>query len=149
LNDIALKLYLKPSLQAETIFVVFEPLIDPNVFNSYVENPDYYVPYAFNLSKTTQMKEILEVGASFRQLYFGGKAPTANMMEAWVQFQTDHVFAFGIDRTIKSFANHSNVPVYYYRFSMDGALNAGKRTAGMAAFPGAMHIDVENCLSSS
>jgi hypothetical protein len=128
---------------------VFEPLIDANVFNSYVENPQSYVPYAFNLNKTTQMKEILEVGASFRQLYFGGKVPTPNMMDAWVQFQSDHVFTFGIDRTVKSFANHSNVPVYYYRFSMDGALNAGKRTAGMAAFSGTMHVDVGNCLSSA
>lgn len=124
------------------MFVALEHLVDKNVFGAYVEKPYYYVPIAFELNKT-QTVEIAEVGEAFRQKYFKGQQPSQAMMNDWVQFQTDAVFSYGVDRTIRYFANKSaEVPLFYYTFSVDGALNMIKRTIGLSDHPGASHADV-------
>lgn len=124
------------------LFVAAEPLIDPNSYSAFQTNPEFYVPYAFNLSKTSQMPEILEVGATFRQLYFNGAIPTQLLEKEWIQFRSDMVFTFGVDRTIRDTANHTSLPLYYYTFSYDGAMNMAKKLLGLNLRPGACHADV-------
>jgi hypothetical protein len=101
------------------------------------------VPLAFNLNDT-QQAEINEVVTKFKEIYFGGGDPNLLKINDWVQFQSDSMFTFGIDRTLRYHANKS-APVYYYQFSKTGSMNVLKNFIGLAAQPGSMHTDVSKC----
>jgi hypothetical protein len=119
---------------------VFEPVIDPKVFAKYKANPKYYVPIAFRLNDT-QQAEINEVATKFKEIYFGGGDPNLLKINDWVQFQSDSMFTFGIDRTTRFHAKKS-APVYYYQFSKLGSMDVLKNAIGLALYPGSMHTDV-------
>lgn len=125
--------------QAEAVFCAYEPLIYPTIFDKYKANPQYYVPIAFRLNNS---QHITEVARKFKQIYFGGKDPSSSRINQWVQYQSDSIFNFGIDRTTRYIAA-KGYPLYYYTFSKTGTLNVLKNFAGLRSYPGAMHADVK------
>jgi hypothetical protein len=64
-------------------------------------------------------------------------------MQEWAQFQSDSIFNYGIDRTVRYHANKSS-PVYFYQFSKQGTLNIIKQQNLLNDLfdPGVMHGDV-------
>jgi Carboxylesterase family len=126
--------------QAESLFTVYEPIADFDRFDKYKNDPSLYVPYAFKLNKSNQA-EINEVVTKFKQIYFNGSDPSLLEISDWVQFQSDSMFNYPIDRTIRYHAKKS-APLYYYTFSMDGAFNLLKGILLLTPYDGACHADV-------
>ena len=123
------------------MFISLEVVTDSAIFDKYAVNPRYFVPYSFGLNSLTQQLQINEVATKFKQMYFNSQNPSANIMAKWVDFQTDAGFSFGIDRTVRYYANKTTHPLYYYLFSVDGATNMIKKVLNLN-FPGACHNDV-------
>jgi carboxylesterase type B len=123
----------------ESLFMIRELLIEPNIMNIFMNNPHFFVPSSFNLAPTDP--RVNEVMDAFVRLYFNGTYPSPQDRLPWAQFQSDAQFAFQIDRTIQFQARGSNQPIYYYKFSFDGALNMIKRLILLTDYPGAVHAD--------
>ena len=126
-------------MSLESLFMIREVLIDDSVMNQFVINPHFFVPLSFNLQAGSAASN--EVSTAFRQQYFNGAQPNQAVRFEWTQYNTDHHFAFGIDRTIRYHSTHQTQPAYYYRFSFDGALNMIKRLLLLTDYPGAVHAD--------
>jgi hypothetical protein len=118
-------------------------LLDPLLFSAYLFNPNNYVPYSFKLNPSTQQAQINEVATKFKQMYFYGLEPSALLMNEWAQFQSDSIFSYGVDRTVRYHAAKSS-PVYFYQFSKQGTLNIIKQQNLLNDIfdPGVMHGDV-------
>lgn len=110
--------------------------------DQFIRNPHFYVPQSFNLNPTTQQAQVNEVAQTFRNIYFNGQNPSQSIRYNWTQFHTDAHFAFGIDRTVRHHAARQSQPIFYYKFSMDGALNMVKRLLLLSDYNGACHADV-------
>lgn len=125
------------------MFCAHEPLIFPGTFAEYAANPQLYVPFSFGLNNVTQQAEYNEVATKFRQIYFNGLEPSQVDITKWTDFQSDSIFAFGIDRTVRYYASKSTHPIYYYLFSYDGPWN-GIKNQLFLDLPGACHADVRD-----
>jgi hypothetical protein len=126
--------------QAEGLLTFYEPIIYSDRFDKYKNDPSLYVPTAFKLNKT-QLAEIDEIVAKFKDIYFNGSDPTSSSIFGWVQFQSDSMINYPVDRTIRFHAKKSP-PLYYYTFSMNGAFNVVKNLLLLTSYDGASHGDV-------
>lgn len=123
----------------EGLLMVREYLLDEEVFDRYNENDDFFVPLSFNLDKNSP--EVKEVASVFKNLYFNGEQLSSESLNEWAKFHTDAQFKFPADRAIKSFANVSSHPIYYYDFSYDGGLNFLKTLLFLRSYNGVCHAD--------
>lgn len=123
----------------ESLFMIRELLVEPQIMQIFQQNPIFMVPPAFNITANNPM--VPEIVQTFLDIYFNGSFPTETMRFQWANFMSDHHFAYGIDRTIRFHAQAMNQPIYYYKFSFDGALNMLKRLILLTDYPGAMHGD--------
>lgn len=126
----------------ESLFMIRELLVEPQVMQIFQQNPMFMIPPSFNIQESDPM--ISQIIQTFLDVYFNGTFPTEEKRFEWAQFMSDHQFAFGIDRTIRMHAKAMNQPIYYYKFSFDGALNMLKRLFLLQDYPGAMHADGMN-----
>lgn len=60
-------------------------------------------------------------------------------LPAYVDMLSDVFFTYGIDKTVKYLSNRANI--YYYRFSVDGALNHFKMIVNLTHIDGTAHAD--------
>jgi bile salt-stimulated lipase len=126
----------------EALFYVHEPALDPTIFNQFAANPHFYVPQSFNLHPTTNAAEVNEVATTFRNMYFLGGHPVVQNVHNYSIFMSDQIYNFAIDRAVRYHTRRQTQPVYYYRFSLDGAFNLKKSILQLTSFPGAVHGDV-------
>ncbi|XP_013097162.2 juvenile hormone esterase isoform X1 [Stomoxys calcitrans] len=80
------------------------------------------------------------VTREIRQFYLGNKQVGIESVDEMIALLTDLMFVHGIMRTVRNHAKYSNMPVYMYRFSFDGALGLYKRMLGLQR-PGVCHGD--------
>lgn len=59
----------------------------------------------------------------------------------YLQYATDHIFVYGIDKTVQQISEAQTEPVYFYKFSFDGDLNGMKIFTDTTMYPGATHAD--------
>lgn len=145
---------------AECLFSIYEDWIDPNVFNVYNANPHIMIPKAWNVSEGSPLSESMIKNIS--EFYFNGQPLSGDVKYPYTQvcmdddhfeqkilltfysisqYNTDLMFARGIDRTAKLHAKIQDEPVYYYKFSFTGALNLVKDLLLLLNYPGAVHGD--------
>jgi bile salt-stimulated lipase len=118
----------------ESLFMIRELLVEPEIMNIFEKNPQFYAPLSFNLSENDP--RVHEVANAIRNLYFEGNPPTAEKRLEWAQFQSDAQFLFPVDRTVQFHARVTNQPIYYFKFSYDGSLNMLKRLLLLTDYPG-------------
>jgi hypothetical protein len=135
-----IKLFLKD----ESLFMIRETLIDNTVFDQFIANPHYYVPMSYNLNPVSNPAEVNEVATTFRNMYLGGQHPSAEIRYNWTVYCTDHHFHYFVDRAVRYHVRRQSHPIFYYKFSYDGAFNHMKRQLLLGNYPGAMHADVRD-----
>lgn len=81
--------------------------------------------------------------AQIRNHYYGNQPIDASTLYEYSVQVSEIDFAYSIDRSAKLMASASSGRTFYYRFSVDGLLNAFKITtiATQLSFPGATHSD--------
>lgn len=124
---------------AESLFIVAEETIDPNTFNVFNENPHILIPVDWNVTQNSP--ESKEIVGRISEFYFQGQPLSRDVREAYTQYNTDLMFARGIDMTAKIHAEWQEEPVFYYLFSFTGALNLLKNLLFLHMYPGAAHAD--------
>lgn len=113
-------------------------LQNPDVLNSYNQNPAYIPPSSFELQPNS--KEMNETVDAMRNLYFEGRAE--GTLVEWLNIYTDGIFKFPSDRAVRFHAaDNSRKPIFYYNFNFDGSLNFFKKLLGLQRFQGACHSD--------
>ncbi|KAG4067975.1 hypothetical protein HA402_010661 [Bradysia odoriphaga] len=123
----------------ESLFNILEDFLDPNVFNVYNANPHIMIPPSFNVSKGSRESEsITEYISDF---YFNREPLSREVRYQYTQYNTDLMFAVGIDQTANIHAQLQDEPVYYYKFSFVGSLNLVKQLLLLQNYPGAVHAD--------
>ncbi|KAJ6635104.1 Bile salt-activated lipase [Pseudolycoriella hygida] len=124
---------------AESLFLVYEEILDPNVFNVYNENPHIMIPLQWNVSAGSPESD--DIVSKISQFYFQGQPLSTALRYPYTQYNTDLMFARGIDMTAKIHAEKQQEPVFYYLFSFTGALNLLKNLLSLNLYPGAVHAD--------
>lgn len=113
--------------------------LEPDIVDKFNENSDYFVPISFNIFNKTD--EVEKVAKIMRETYFHGGNMTLEMENEYAIFQTHAGFQIAADRMVKLLAQKSNVEIFYYQFSFDGALNFIKSFLFMKGYEGAAHAD--------
>ncbi|XP_035896227.1 carboxylesterase 4A-like [Anopheles stephensi] len=119
-------------------FTAFENAIDPTVKGQFNANPHLLVPMFWNVGEGTAASG--QISGAFRNHYWQSRPLDASLDYEWTVYQSDHLFLFAIDQTVRFHAQSSTVPMYYYQFSYDGDLNLYKKLFGVQ-HPGAIHTD--------
>lgn len=132
------------------------------IHSPYPDNTDMnYVPLLWNIPHNST--EEAEVAQAFRNFYWRGSQLDDNLryqylqvsiifsielpltililISSSLQYATDHVFAYGIDKCIKIHTKYQKEPVYLYKFEFDGDLNGFKILFDLGMYPGATHAD--------
>lgn len=124
---------------AESLFQIVEEVIDPNVFNVFNANPHILIPLQWNVSKDSPESESIVHDIS--EFYFQGRPLSTEVRHQYTQYNTDLMFARGIDITAKIHSSKQAEPVFYYKFSFTGSLNVVKTLLFLNSYPGAVHGD--------
>lgn len=124
---------------AESLFQVIEEVLDPNVFNAFNENPHIMVPFQWNVSESSPESE--RIVENISEFYFQGAPLSTAVRYPYTQYNTDLMFARGIDMTANIHSKQQDAPVYYYKFSFTGSLNLLKNLLFLNMYPGAVHAD--------
>ncbi|KAJ6637789.1 Juvenile hormone esterase [Pseudolycoriella hygida] len=123
----------------ESLFNILEDFLDPNIWDYYNSQPEIMVPRTWNVSKGSD--ESISITNDISQFYFAGRQLSRDVRYQYTQYNTDLMFAFGIDQTANIHASIQDEPVYYYKFSFTGALNLVKQLLLLQNYPGAVHAD--------
>lgn len=124
---------------AESLFQVIEEVLDPNVFNVFNANPNIMIPLQWNVSADSpESKSIVD---EISQFYFDGRPLSTSVRHEYTQYNTDLMFARGIDMTASIHSKKQTESVYYYKFTFTGALNLLKNLLSLNRYPGAVHAD--------
>jgi bile salt-stimulated lipase len=126
----------------ESLFMIRETIIDDTVFSQFIANPHFYVPASYNLHPVFNAAEVNEVATTFRNMYLGGQHPSPELRFNWTLYNTDHHFHYFTDRAVRYHTRRQTQPIYYYKFSYDGAFNLMKRRLLLGDYEGAVHSDV-------
>lgn len=125
---------------AESLFQVLEEvLVDPQVFEKFNSNPHIMVPKQWNISADSP--ESQSIVNDISEFYFDGRPLSTEVRHQYTQYNTDLMFARGIDMTANIHSRKQVEPVYYYMFSFTGALNLLKNLLSLNRYPGAVHAD--------
>ncbi|KAJ6641664.1 Esterase B1, partial [Pseudolycoriella hygida] len=127
---------------AEMLFLISEE----------VNNPKLLEPFdkTFQLQLTRNRVETYYDGDEYKQLakeirnfYFKEDAPISNeTLAEYNDLMSDLFMIYGIDKSARAHAKHSNGgKSYYYRFSVEGRLNAFKAMFKTESMSGASHGD--------
>ncbi|XP_050072194.1 carboxylesterase 4A-like [Anopheles maculipalpis] len=119
-------------------FTAFENLIDQTVKGQFNANPHLLVPFFWNVGEGTAASN--GISGAFREYYWQSRPLDASLDYEWTVYQSDHLFLFAIDQSVRLHAQASSVPLYYYQFTYDGDLNLYKKLFGVQ-YPGAIHTD--------
>lgn len=124
---------------AESLFQQLEKALDPNVFNKFNANPHIMIPFQWNV--TANSSESQRLANEISQFYFHGRQLSSEVTHEYTKYNTDLMFARGIDMTASIHSEKQTDPVYYYHFSFTGALNLAKNLLFLNRYPGAVHAD--------
>lgn len=130
---------------AEALYTILDVGNGKTVQDTYINNPSFFAPLSYNAScNDPKMKDFVkEIYAT----YFGGGIPNYDKRDRWIDLMTDLQFRYQIDRAVQIHtANMGQPPLYYYRFSYDGALNWARRIVSLLLFndpkvKGVMHSE--------
>lgn len=123
----------------EGLLMVRQYLIDSSVFNDYNQNPHFFVPDSYNLTKDSE--DAKKVYEAFKEVYFKGQSLSRDSLHEWARFHTDAQFKFPALRAMKYFSQNHTMPLYTYNFSFSGALNWLKTILFLTQYEGACHAD--------
>lgn len=124
---------------AESLFNIIEEAIDPNVFNVYNANPHIMIPLQWNVSQDSP--ESRSIVHDISEFYFQGRSLSTAVRHEYTKYNTDLMFARGIDMTANIHSKKQDEPVFYYKFSFTGSLNLVKSLLFLNNYPGAVHAD--------
>lgn len=119
---------------AKSLFNVIEEIIDPNVFNVYNANPHIMIPLQWNVSQSSPESDSIVNDIS--EFYFQGRPLSTAVRHQYTQYNTDLMFAMGIDMTANIHSKQQDEPVFYYKFSFTGSLNLLKNLLSLNMYPG-------------
>uniref|UniRef100_A0A9I3EI50 Carboxylesterase type B domain-containing protein n=1 Tax=Anopheles dirus TaxID=7168 RepID=A0A9I3EI50_9DIPT len=120
-------------------FTALENAIDPTVKGQFNANPHLLVPFFWHVADGSAASS--QISGQFRQHYWQSRPLDASLDYEWTVYQSDHLFLFAIDQTVRLHAQTATAaPLYYYQFSYDGDLNLYKKIFGVQ-HPGAIHTD--------
>uniref|UniRef100_A0A8W7PMI2 Carboxylic ester hydrolase n=1 Tax=Anopheles coluzzii TaxID=1518534 RepID=A0A8W7PMI2_ANOCL len=119
-------------------FTALDNAIDPTVKGQFNANPHLFVPFFWNVGAGTAASS--QISGAFREHYWQSRPLDASLDYEWTVYQSDHMFAFAIDQTVRLHAQTTPAPLYYYQFAYDGDLNLYKKLFGVQ-HPGAIHTD--------
>jgi len=123
----------------EGLLNIREYLLNRQIFNQFNRDNSYLVPLSFDLARSSPFN--IEVADKFKAMYFNGQNLSSETIDGFAQYHTDAQFKFPADRTIVITANVTKLPIYYYNFSYEGALNFLKTLLFLRAHPGVCHAD--------
>jgi cholinesterase len=82
-----------------------------------------------------------ETTQKVKHFYFGNKGLSKETLSNYIEFNTDALFACGINYTVRQHIAFHRSPVFYYQFAFDGKLGLLKNLLGMKNLTGVCHGD--------
>ncbi|XP_052871495.1 cocaine esterase-like, partial [Anopheles cruzii] len=120
----------------ESILLIMQEDVTPNLYDTFNEHSHYLVPMAWNISKGSSDAGV--ISETFAQFYWQGQTLGPELLEQFSLYMTDAMFAIGVLEIAK--LHSTRMPVYVYHFTYDGDLNLFKKPLGVS-IPGAVHGD--------
>jgi len=130
--------YIIGSNSHESLFVVRETIIDPNILTKFEENPHYLIPTTWNVSRDSP--EADDIAQTLQNVYFDGEGVKIEKID-YVDFASDTHFHYPTFKTVEMMAAAQEAPIYNYVFAFEGILNYPKHLLLLDGYPGAMHGD--------
>lgn len=96
------------------------------------------VPREIKLQSPERIKDADE---KIREHYFGSKTITMDLLQEYVNLETDKLFAFNIVRFGRYFSDRTSMPVYLYKFIAETERNFTKKQYNMDSVHGVCHAD--------
>lgn len=124
----------------EGLLAIVKTHFDNSFLEDYNRNPEYLVPFSYNISPN-DTGHVIEVARAMRDAYFQGGRLTDQLKDEFAVFQTDTNFLFPADRVLRITAANSSTPIYNYIFSYDGPYNMVKLFLLVKGYSGACHAD--------
>lgn len=103
-------------------------------------NKNFQFVIPMDMNYPINSSESLEMAAKIKKFYFKEKELNEETMENFIDLYTDYAFLQKIEFSAHLIRKYSKAPVYFYRFSFDGDLNAYKKKYNLQ-YKGASHLD--------
>lgn len=124
----------------ESLFVIREQILDPTVAFRINGNRSLILPVTlWNVDYNSPVAE--KITKDLWDFYLNGENLSSDNRFQWSQFCSDAHFNWGIDQSVRLHSKLSSSPVFYYRFSYDGAFGLGKKEHNLEDYPGVPHAD--------
>lgn len=130
--------YITGYVSAESLYAIPRINGDPTFMERFNQNPNLLIPREWNIAPNSAIS--IAVITTFRNIYFGGaQVLTAEHAQGWANYESDREYNFPVSKIAR--LHRQRQPVYYYRFSYDGAMNFFKPILSVTDYEGAVHGD--------